>query len=65
MKKLCLLALTLMLAFSAMAETEWKRDPAQVGSDITIYTTLDDARNGTNLCYQENDDPDFDYYGNP
>ena len=29
-----------------------------------FYTTLDDARNGTNLCYQEND-PDFDYYGNP
>ena len=44
MKKLCLLALTLMLAFSAMAETEWKRDPAQVGSDITIYTTMDDGQ---------------------
>jgi hypothetical protein len=28
------------------------------------YTSLEDAQNGVNLCYQHNDDPDFKYHGN-
>lgn len=46
MKKLLslLLVMTLALSLTALAETEWRRDPAEVGDTITVYTTMDDGQ---------------------
>ena len=48
MKKLFTLVLALALALSLMssasAAIEWRRDPAEVGDTITVYTTMDDGQ---------------------
>ena len=46
MKKILSIALVLALVLSAACAlaAEWRRDPAEVGDTITVYTTMDDGQ---------------------
>ena len=46
MKKILSIALALALVLSAACSlaAEWRRDPAEVGDTITVYTTMDDGQ---------------------